>query len=227
MALRRRNVNTTEATDRQVEALKTLGFGDFTAITRTAIDRMYNQEVRAMETREMETRIRVEFSEDGLFGGWSDMDQYDIEGSKRAYEEALGDALAEAFPGADVDVVTGLDVVNDRMQVWVDGIEDNELMYAELVEVVDDVYHGLEWVRYTESGIREVLTDGLWIERADGIVVSVGEIETDEGSAYVLSWHRGPLPAHESRSYSTIDGAMEAMASAHAGDWSDWRPRAD
>jgi hypothetical protein len=42
--MRRRNVNTTEATDRQVEALKAQGFGDFTAIVRAAIDRMYREE---------------------------------------------------------------------------------------------------------------------------------------------------------------------------------------
>lgn len=44
MELKRRNVNTTQSTDRQVKFLKDRGYGDFTAIVRIAIDRMYNQE---------------------------------------------------------------------------------------------------------------------------------------------------------------------------------------
>lgn len=38
----------TSATDRQIEALKELGFGSKTEIIRTAIDRMYREETRTM-----------------------------------------------------------------------------------------------------------------------------------------------------------------------------------
>jgi hypothetical protein len=39
-------VNLTEATDRQVEFLEKQGFGSFTQVVRTAIDRMYREEHR-------------------------------------------------------------------------------------------------------------------------------------------------------------------------------------
>jgi len=204
--------------DRMIEAEPVLTGSSPTKAVELALTEWYQKGGREME------QIRVEFSEDGLFGGWSDMDLYDVEASKAAYRDELEQALEEAFPGAEVEVVTGLDVVNDRMQVWVDGIEDKELRYAELAEAVGDVYQSFGWVRYTEAGIREALDAGVWIERDDGIIVAASEVETDDGLAYVLSWHRGPLPAHESRSYSTIDEVLEAMTAAGS-DWSDWRPR--
>jgi len=48
---RQTSVQLTEATERQADALRARGFGTFTDIVRLAIDRMYNQEVRTMETK--------------------------------------------------------------------------------------------------------------------------------------------------------------------------------
>lgn len=45
---RQTSMQLTEATERQIEALKAQGFGNFTDIVRIAVDRMYQQEVRTM-----------------------------------------------------------------------------------------------------------------------------------------------------------------------------------
>jgi hypothetical protein len=210
--------------DRMIEVEPVLTGSSPTKAVEMALTEWY-QTKGGREMEEQAVQIRVEFSEDGLFGDWSDMDQYDVEASMSAYRDELETALEEAFRGADIDIVTGLDVVNNQMRLWVDGVEDLDLGYAELAEVVGDVYQSYGWVRYTEAGVREALDAGVWIERDDGIIVAASEVETDDGLTYELSWHRGPLPAHESRSYSTIDEAMEAMQRTHTGDWSDWRPR--
>lgn len=43
---RQTSIQLTEATKRQIEALKAKGFGSFTEIVRVAIDRMFQQEVK-------------------------------------------------------------------------------------------------------------------------------------------------------------------------------------
>lgn len=45
---RQTSVQLTEATERQVEELKALGFGSMTDVIRTAVDRMYQQETRTV-----------------------------------------------------------------------------------------------------------------------------------------------------------------------------------
>jgi hypothetical protein len=209
---RQTSIQLTEATERQANALRARGFGTFTDVVRLAIDRMYREET------EMETmQIRVEFSEDGLFGGWEDMEYYDIEASRAAYRDELETALEEAFPGAEIEVVTG---INDRVEV--NGQRDtNEV--ADAREIVADTYQSYGWVRYTEAGIRVALPEGLWLERPqDGVIISVEEINCEE---YEISFHKGELPAHESIYCTTLDEAMTVMQRTHTGDWSDWRPR--
>ena len=47
--MRRTTINLTEATDRQIKYLKEYGFGSFSQVVRIAIDRMYREEMKAME----------------------------------------------------------------------------------------------------------------------------------------------------------------------------------
>lgn len=58
--IRRTTVNLTQATERQIEALKAQGFGTFTDVVRIAIDRMYRTETRKQEAREMDMRQLAE-----------------------------------------------------------------------------------------------------------------------------------------------------------------------
>ena len=56
---RQTSVQLTEATERQAAELKALGFGSMTDIIRTAIDRMYQQERRTMNTKQIQERIET------------------------------------------------------------------------------------------------------------------------------------------------------------------------
>lgn len=56
---RQTSVQLTESTERQAAALKAAGFGNMTDIIRTAIDRMYQQERRTMNTKQIQERIET------------------------------------------------------------------------------------------------------------------------------------------------------------------------
>lgn len=57
---RQTSIQLTEATERQVRALTARGFGTFTDIVRTAVDRMHTQEAHVMDTRQLAEAIYSE-----------------------------------------------------------------------------------------------------------------------------------------------------------------------
>lgn len=54
-------MNLTEATDRQIEYLEKRGFGSFTQIVRTAIDRMYREERNNMMPQDLIRNLELEY----------------------------------------------------------------------------------------------------------------------------------------------------------------------
>jgi hypothetical protein len=110
---RQTSVQITEATERQVELLKQYGFGSFTDIVRIAIDRMYRDELEALEGKLPDNPvayIEIEYSEDGMFGG-SDgepRDGYDLRASYDKFEELLTAQLRAEFPQAEISIHNGI-----------------------------------------------------------------------------------------------------------------------
>lgn len=106
--IRRTTVNLTQATDRQVEALQEAGFGSFTEIVRIAIDRMYRDELHALEGKlHQVARVAVEYSEDGLFGA-EGSEGYDPPASFARFEELLDAAISRQYPDAEISIRNGI-----------------------------------------------------------------------------------------------------------------------
>jgi hypothetical protein len=83
--------------------------------------------------------IKVEYSEDGLFGAES-REPYDIRASFDEFERMLGDALRRGYPEAEIEITNTL---NDR--VTVDGDRDHaEIDY--IGEVVGETWETWAWL---------------------------------------------------------------------------------
>ena len=61
---RQTSVQLTEATEKQIDWLKGIGYGNFTDIARIAIDRMYREEMNQMNETPVYTTFYI-VSEDG------------------------------------------------------------------------------------------------------------------------------------------------------------------
>jgi len=130
---RQTSLQLTEATERQVEALKLQGFGTLTDVVRIAVDRMYQKECNMSGYNVV--GISAEFS-NGSFEEWAnhheEQDAADIERWSEAYYNQVRDELSEMFPYAkDIDVYEGHNQLMDTQ--WTFKLTPgNEYKYDEL-----------------------------------------------------------------------------------------------
>ncbi len=163
------------------------------------------------------TRVQYQFSEDSLFGGWVDMDRYDTQASMEAYAQALETALSDEYPGAEIEVSQGL---TDRIRVNGQSASGEPDLVSEVEEISGQVYEEYGWVRYTREGIGEALDAGLWCEYRGEYVAVVAEAE--EPGTYILTYHKGQMPAFEAVEFSTVDALLDKMATICR--FEDWQP---
>jgi len=164
--------------------------------------------------------IRVEFSEDGLFGGWENMALYDVEASKAAYGELLEAELRSVFGNAEIEVVSG---INDRVRIN-ETADDPDVPAVQ--DVVSEVYQDYEWVRYTQEGVKANLSEGLWTPLGDGVICGMAEVELDDGTpAYQMTYLKGENSPYDTTTFHSIEDALWAME--QTADWSDWRTQTD
>ena len=221
MASEHWSIRKTERREGQVRELGVIaGLGDdFSAVIDFALSTALAQYWFARTEQEATMdAVRVEFSEDGLFGGWTGMEFYDVEASKRAYAVTLEAALRFEFPGREVEVVSG-----DQDRAEVGGFRDHKDVPV-VEHIVGETYQSFAWVRYTREGVADSLDTGFWLQRSDGVIVDVGEIEVNDDGAieYLMTWHKGALPAHQQKTYTdkgTLLDAMELYA-----DFECWNP---
>lgn len=109
---RQTSIQLTEATDRQVAALKTAGYGSLTDIIRIAIDRMYQQ-----ETRTMNSTNDTYYIDEQMLGNTATAAD-----ARRIAVEAVEYADGDGYPVADTTVV---------------GIDDNGYWVADNGEAVN------------------------------------------------------------------------------------------
>jgi hypothetical protein len=166
------------------------------------------------------TRVQYQFSEDSLFGGWEDMARYDTQASMEAYAQALETALSGEYPAAEIEVSQGL---TDRVRVNGETSSGAPDLVSEVEEISGQVYEGYGWVRYTREGIDEALDTGLWCEYRSGYVASVAE--GDEPGSYILTYHKGEMPAFETIEFSDIDALLDGMQTLC--EFEDWQPRTE
>jgi len=84
--------------------------------------------------------IKVEFSEDSLFGGYSPENEgYDVAASVAQFAESLENHLYDEYPKAEVEVVTS---INDR--VLVDGFGDHDEV-PWIDQIIEKVFNGDDW----------------------------------------------------------------------------------
>jgi len=157
--------------------------------------------------------IRVEFSEDSLFGGWENMEFYNAPACAKAYGDQLHKALEAYFPGVTIEVSN---TDNDRVR-----LDSSDFAALQAVnDVVGDVYQKFYWVRYTREGVADALNVGFWYEDKFGYIFSAHEVETDDGIQYAITTHKGEMPAHNSLTYKTKNGLLDAMVDiASFEDW--------
>ena len=157
--------------------------------------------------------IRVEFSEDSLFGGWENMEFYNAPACAKVYGDQLQAALENDFPGVEVEVSN---TDNDRVR-----LDENDHATLEAVnDVIGDVYQKYYWVRYTREGVADALDIGFWYEDRFNYIFNAHEVETDDGIQYAITTHKGEMPAHNSLTYRTKAGILDAMvAIAPFEDW--------
>ena len=66
---------------------------------------------------------------------------------------------------------------------------------------------------------------GVWYEDRFGYIFSAHEVETDDGIQYAITTHKGEMPAHNSLTYRTKTGILDAMA--EIAPFEDWNPRTE
>jgi hypothetical protein len=90
-------------------------------------------------------RIKVEFSQDGLFGAAIPEDEgIDAQASAARYGEALTNHLYAEYPNVEIEVVQS---INDRVQV--DGQTDHQ-QTPWVEDIVGKVWDGNDWMVYSE-----------------------------------------------------------------------------
>ena len=80
--------------------------------------------------------IKIEYSEDSLFNGWDQLEDYDLAESARLYGEKLEQAVQAEYPDAEVEVEQ---TINDRVQT-----NDDDIPFVEAI--VSDVYGQYDWL---------------------------------------------------------------------------------
>jgi hypothetical protein len=202
---RQTSVQITEATDRQVKAIQDAGFGTFTDIVRIAIDRMHNTEVRTM--------ISITVDTDSQFSGIDDDEIYDQDASLAAYCDQLEQRLRSEFPDSGITVQPG-----DISCTRVDTGDDRDRAYVDQIQ--EDVFKEFQWVRYTTRGLLDNLDIGLWYQRPDGTLISAAELDTHDGTTYVLKFHHGHMPPHETLEFDDPEDLVGRMLTiADSEDW--------
>ena len=83
--------------------------------------------------------IKIEYSEDSLFNGWDQLEEYDLVESARLYGEKLAAAVRAEYPSADIEVEQ---TINDRVQT-----DDDDVPFVDAI--VSDVYSDYEWLVMT------------------------------------------------------------------------------
>ena len=158
--------------------------------------------------------IRVEFSEDSLFGGWENMEFYNAPACAKAYGDQIQAALENDFPGVEVEVSN---TDNDRVRL--DPDDQRPAALACVNDVIGDVYQKSYWVRYTREGVADSLDVGFWYEDKFGYTFNAHEIETNDGK-YALNTHKGEMTACSTMNYKTKNGLLDAMVDiASFEDW--------
>jgi len=94
-------------------------------------------EVKAMEIR----TILYQYSADdaALFGADADLTNVDITGSYNAYEDAIGNALNDHYPGARISVQSGPDMIRVNQES-----DHDEIPWIE--RVVHEAWAPFHWV---------------------------------------------------------------------------------
>ena len=80
--------------------------------------------------------IKIEYSEDSLFNGWDQLEDYDLAESAWTYGKKLDSAVREKYPDAYVEVEQ---TINDRVQA-----DDAEIPFVDAI--VGDVYGQYDWL---------------------------------------------------------------------------------
>ena len=161
-----------------------------TAVIQRAIDRLYQQEmVDKVRT------ITVSWMADGLWGQDDPAQYYDWQGWQDRYEEMLSNALAAAYPGAEIEIERESDtrLVNDERDhdeiPWVQQIEE-KCWTDWLDELASDGEPAAQLVRET-GGYYEISQDSdpeSWTEIEAG-ADTVTLIETLTGwSPYMAAY---------------------------------------
>ena len=83
--------------------------------------------------------IKIEYSEDSLFNGWDQLEDYDLTESARLYGEKLALAVREEYPDAEVEVEQS---TNDRVRA-----DDYDIPFVDAI--VSDVYSEYDWLVMT------------------------------------------------------------------------------
>jgi len=83
--------------------------------------------------------IKVEYSENGLFNGWDQLDSYDLAESAKVYGEKLEAVLRRGWPAADIEVVQ---TVNDQVRCS----SDLEIEIPVIEAIVADIYRQHGWL---------------------------------------------------------------------------------
>lgn len=167
----------------------------------------------------------------GLFDNYQgdDLDLIDQAASEEAWaamvETALDQAADEYDLDMDIEIQRGIGP--ERIEAYLDASEkpwERERDAKELVsDVLGEIYIDPGWIRYTRHGLAAYLDEGFWTERSDGVIVSVGEIETEDGIAWQLSYHKGEMPAYSFEVYETRNAVLDKML--EIADAEEWRPR--
>lgn len=163
-----------------------------------------------MNTEAVKT-IEITISTDSLFDGWDaeELACIDTEASADLYAELVTEAVKAAYPEAAVTVaVEGIrDVV--RVNGWSGGAPGHEGVINDLRELEADVYDVFAWIVYQKKeAMLDALTGaGLYYERPDGVTVSAKA----RGDAIYLTYHKGRMPAHESKKFEDVTAALDAI----------------
>ena len=86
---------------------------------------------------EQKMTITIEYSEDSLFNGWDQLEDYDLAGSAKLYGEKLTAAVRAEYPDAEVEVEQ---TINDRVRTN----NDDDTPFVEAI--VSDAYSQYDWL---------------------------------------------------------------------------------
>lgn len=207
------------------------GFTSNTAAFAVIVDRYYQREYGETDEMNEKTQIWGTIYTGELFDNYQGdalelIDQAASEEAWAAMVETALERIADEHD-LDVDIEIKRGVGPERIEAHSDTGDKPWELERDAMDVVNevfaDIYMDPGWIRYTRHGLAAYLEDGFWFERSDGIIVSVGEIETANGPAWQLSYHKGEMPAHSVEVFETRGAVLEKMLNiAHA---EEWRPR--